>query len=150
MLQVNTIPVLQTIANLAIASNGAFGGIYAGLFTGNPVITRGMNLTALTEAAFQGYARQGPINWGATLTLASGGASFVGQRCQFVANIAMNLPQVINGAFLANGSVNGSLLACGAFNNPISVVNPGDSVNFNPGLEFGFDTNYGDLPGPNP
>jgi hypothetical protein len=142
--------IAAIICNLAIAANQAFNNCFAGLFTNTPTINPGINQTTLQEANFQGYSRVQITNWGQTLTLSDGGACVVGPRCQFVANAAMNLPQVITGGFLNNASLNGNLIAAGLFDTPIPVNNPGDSVNWNPGQGFDLPTNYANLPGPNP
>ena len=149
MLQFNTIGLLQAIASLALGSNTALSGAVAGLFTGSPILNRAMNISSITEANFQGYARQN-ITWGAVVNLASGGGALVANRIQFIANSGINAPQTITGGFIFNPLGGGVLIAAGLFDQAALVGSPGDSVNWNPAQEFGFDTNYGDLPGPNP
>lgn len=150
MLQINLKDFLKTVAAAAIASNAGMNGAICGLFTGSPVITRDTVLADLAEADFQGYARSSAVVWGSVLRLPDGGACFVGDRKQFVANNTLDNAQVISGAFLVNNGNGSLLLAAGAFDNPIPIALPGDSVNFNPSLQFSFDTEYSELPGPNP
>lgn len=139
--------LLQAIGALAIASNGALQNVYAGLFTGAPIINRGINMANLTEATFAGYSRLQITNWGNILNLPNGGGCVVGPRLQWQANASLNTTQTVTGAFLANGSVNGTLLAAGFFDVPQTVRNPGDGIDWVPAEEFGWDTDYADLPG---
>jgi hypothetical protein len=141
----------EAIAPLALLNNATFNGSKAGLFTfANGGLSEETVLADLTEATFGGYARGSAITWGSELRLQDGGYGYVGGRQQWVANATPGGGEVILGAFIVDGSNSPTLQAAGLFDEPISIINPGDGVNWNPGLALKMVTDYANLPGPQP
>jgi hypothetical protein len=113
---------------------GPLEGVYVGLFTSpTPPLTQKTNLAGITEAAYDGYARQ-LVQWYPPFISFSGPYLLEGRSLIFTPTDSTN-PQSITGVFLADAPTGGHYLA-GLMLSPNNVPLTGPSQSMVVDAEF--------------
>jgi hypothetical protein len=103
---------------------GTLNGVYLGLFTAWPGFGLGLQMSQLTEPTFGGYARKA-IAWGDQGIDKTQRPEVLGNLSQFQPSDSSASNSVI-GAFVADASTNGHLIAVGLLQTPVTLGTPVD------------------------
>ncbi len=139
--------LLSVLDALTQASVSAFyesvlGKTYCGLYIApTPAPTPGLLMSGVTEANYDGYARQ-PLVWFAPFLDAAGPADAAAQNLHFSPSDAV-VPNTITGAFIASTLSGGQLLLAAAFATPVALPGPLYAVNLAPVFQLAFTGAYG-------
>jgi len=132
---------------LGIASVSAFyesvlGKCFFGLYQApTPVPTPGMLMANITEANYDGYARQA-ITWFPTFLDAAGPQDLAAMNMRFSPSDAV-VPNTITGAFIATAATGGLLYLAAALPVPIALPSPAYSTIAAPVFQLAYTNNYG-------
>jgi hypothetical protein len=131
-----------TQASVSAFYESVLGKTYCGLFIApTPAPTPGLLMSGITEANYDGYARQ-PLVWFAPFLDSAGPADAAAQNLHFSPSDA-NVPNTITGAFVASALTGGQLLLAAAFATPVALTSPLLALNLAPVFQLPFTVNYG-------
>lgn len=132
---------------LAVASVSAFyeavlGKCYLGLYQApTPAPTPSLLLSGITEANYDGYARQ-PLVWFPTFLDVAGPQNMTAQNLHFSPSDAV-VPNTITGAFIATTLTGGLLYLAAALPNPVALPGPAYALNSATVFQLAYTNNYG-------
>ena len=121
----------------ALLSNTWFGLYQAPTPSPSP----GLTMSQITEANYDGYARQALV-WFAPFLDAAGPADLAAQNLHFAPNDAL-VPNTITGGFIANAVSGGILFLAAALAQPVALPSPAYALNAAPVFQLPFTITYG-------
>lgn len=132
-------------ATISAFYESVLGKTWLGLFIApTPAPTPAMLLANITEANYDGYARQ-PLVWFPTFLDAAGPQDLAAQNLHFAPNDAL-VPNTITGAFIVTAASGGQLYLAAMFAVPVALPGPQYALNVAPVFQMAYTANYG---GPN-
>ena len=128
--------------NLSAFYNGVLQAVYAGLYISpTPAPTPGLILSGITEANYQGYARQ-PVVWFPTFIDSAGPQDLAAQNMQFTPTGSAT-GNTITGAFIATALTGGVLYLAATLPVPVALPSPGYALDLSPVFQLSYQNNYG-------
>lgn len=106
-----------------------------------PAPTPGLLMSGITEANYDGYARQALV-WFPTFLDAAGPQDLAAQNMHFAPTDAL-VPNTITGCFIATASSGGLLYLAAALAVPVALPSPAYGLNSAPVFQLAFTNNYG-------
>jgi len=124
--------ILDALLALLIDTDEQLDGAELGLFTNAPVLSPDMVIADLTVPTFTGYLPVAVEGWAAFVD--AGGVPYVrGLPVTFSPSDAVDLPQVIQGAYLFKGT---DLLAVSMFDSSVALVRSSQALHATPQLQL--------------
>lgn len=141
MLTLTDLAYKKLIAGLIRAGSdttqaGAFANCYVGLYQDGPPPSQDAVLSALTEADYDGYARQGPVEWSPEYVVLGVNHNILGDLHTFSPTGSV-VGNTVKGFFIADAETAGNLLAMEEFPELISLGNTEQAVHVAPQLTAG-------------
>ena len=131
-----------TQASVSAFYEAVLGKTYLGLYIApTPAPTPGLLLSGITEANYDGYARQ-PLTWFPPFIDAAGPMDASAQNLHFSPSDAL-VQNTITGCFIATALSGGLLYLAAAFATPVPLPGPSYALNLAPVFQLSFTSPIG-------
>lgn len=118
------------------------GNTWLGLYQApTPVPTPALLMSGITEANYDGYARQ-PLVWFPPFLDVAGPATLAAQNLHYSPSDAV-VPNTITGAFIATAATGGQLYLAAALSVPVALPGPSYALNAAAVFQLSFTALYG-------